>query len=161
MFSSHVIPFILLLLFVFIWLFGCFFVSWLLFNLLFPPLPTLLLLQPCPRQTYLCKQYPWTKFFTATTEWGRNVKLVHALEFDQKDAGQQVTCYCCRFFRPNLILGVLSSLGKMTAAACLLHFCHPTRLMLQHLKSCALALSWDFYDVTVQTELFRVENNVK
>lgn len=30
-----------------------FFVSWILFNL-FTPLPTLLLLQPCPRQTYLC-----------------------------------------------------------------------------------------------------------
>lgn len=47
MFSSHVIPFILLL-FLFIWLVGCFLVSWLLFNL-FTPLPTLLLLQPCPR----------------------------------------------------------------------------------------------------------------
>lgn len=143
------------------WLVGSVFVSCLLFNLLFPPLTTLLLLQPCPRQTNLCKQHSWTKLFTAIMCGTEMWSWLMLWSLIKKDAGQQVTCYCCRFFRPNLMWGVLSWLGKMTAAELPVHFSHSTRLILQCLKSCALALSWDFYDVTVQTELFRVENSVK
>lgn len=41
---------------------------------------------------FLDKQSPWTKGLTVIIECGRNVKLVNAIEFDQKDVKQGVAC---------------------------------------------------------------------
>ncbi|EOA96707.1 hypothetical protein Anapl_10825 [Anas platyrhynchos] len=41
---------------------------------------------------FLDKQSPWTKGLTVIIECGRNLKLVNAMEFDQKDVKQGVSC---------------------------------------------------------------------